>query len=312
MHPAPLAFVTLDVFTDRRFGGNPLAVVFDPQARLDTARMQTVAREFNLSETTFVRSPRDPAHDAEVRIFTPTREMPWAGHPNVGTAWALALQDGGATDRVYRFEELLGVVNVRVTADGRGLREARVTAPQDVVLTAAPDAASLAQSLGLGADDVDPTAPHPVAAAVGIPFPMLALRSRSALAKARPDTARMAELLPRFGLQAVVAYTTDTNEGDHFDGQPSDLSLRMFAPMMGIPEDPATGSAVVSLSAWLAQREIAAGRCPDGTRRLRIAQGVDFGRPSLLVTEVQVASGCVQSVSVGGACVPVMRGTIEV
>jgi trans-2,3-dihydro-3-hydroxyanthranilate isomerase len=319
-----LDFVTLDVFTRHRFGGNPLAVVFDPQQRLDTATMQAIAREFNLSETTFVQPPADPANDARVRIFTPGSEMPWAGHPNVGTAWALSLREGvqPRQPRRWRFEEGAGLVTVEVDdADGDPV-EARVLAPQALTVADGPAAEAMARCLGL------PTAalrvargPVPVAS-VGFPFPMVELTTRDALRRARPDLAAMAEVLPPFGLDGVIAFTRDVEAADHrafsieaaadpdaATGPWADLSVRMFAPLIGVIEDPATGSGVAALAAMLAAS--ATGPAAPAERRLAVAQGIDMGRPSALRTSVHTAPGGAGAVRVGGACVAVTEGRLR-
>ncbi len=313
-----LDFVTLDVFTSQRFAGNPLAVVFDPGASLDTARMQAIAREFNLSETTFVRPPRDPSHDAEVRIFTPGRELPWAGHPNVGTAWALALRDDLETDRTYHFEEGAGVVAVAVTTQLGQPIDSRVTAPKplQVLPLAVPEAmpGALSKCIELIDDDLAGEAQGgraPCVVSVGNPFPIVELGRRSALERAQGNAAAMRNVLPAMGVFGVLAFTRETVAADHFDGLPTDASARMFAPMAGVPEDPATGSGVAALAAWLVQRDADRGARANGQHRLRIAQGVDMGRPSLMVAEVQLVGGRVTQTSIGGACVVVMRGRLE-
>jgi trans-2,3-dihydro-3-hydroxyanthranilate isomerase len=307
-----LEFVTVDVFTRRRFGGNPLAVVFDPRAWLDGARMQAIAREFNLAETSFVRPARSSSHDAEVRIFTPAREMPWAGHPNVGTAWVLAVRAGLRQARSFRFEELAGVVSVAVEADGNGPIEARVQAPAALTRQAAPSADDSARCLGLDRSDLMLEGHGPVAVSVGFPFPMVELRHRDALLRARGQADAMTRALAPLDLGGVVAYCRETGPADAVDGQPVDLSARMFAPLMGVPEDPATGSAMAALGAWLARCDLEGQPEAQGSRTLRIAQGVDMGRPSLLETRVAVVDGQLGAASVGGACVAVSRGRITV
>jgi trans-2,3-dihydro-3-hydroxyanthranilate isomerase len=317
--PAALEFATLDVFTATRFGGNPLAVVMDPQAVLDTTRMQAVAREFNLSETTFVRPGRSPDADAEVRIFTPAAELPWAGHPNVGTAWLIAQRAALREPRRYRFDERAGPVTVDVDAGPLGPVAAWVHAPQPLLVSATAPADVLAACIGLPPQDVvggtgGPPGSAPAAVSVGVPFPVVEAVSRDALARACGDPALMAAALAPLGLGGVVVWCRETRAADHVDGAPVDLAARMFAPLLGVAEDPATGSAMAALAAWLAAREVAAGGRDAGPRehRLRIAQGVDGGPPSLLLTRVTTEADCVTAVAVGGACVPVTEGRITV
>ncbi len=282
---------TVDVFTERRFGGNPLAVVLDAEG-LGTAAMQAIAREFNYSETTFVLPPRDPAHTAQIRIFTPGSELPFAGHPNVGTAYVLALEGDGAPRML--FEEAAGIVPVDVLREGGVPVGAELTAPQPLQRLAAVMPAVVAECLSLAAADI---VGQPVAASVGVAFTFAEVASRDALRRARCDRAAFARHFPQGGA-----------DGIHFhcrDGGGFDLHARMFWPAEGMTEDPATGSAAVALAALLAE----AG--PDGEARLRVEQGRDMGRPSTLLTRVVKVQGGVRSAHVGGQCVAVMRGTFN-
>ena len=313
-----LDFVTLDVFTRHRFGGNPLAVVFDPQAALDTATMQTIAREFNLSETSFVRPAREAGADAEVRIFTPATEMPWAGHPNVGTAWALTQRPGvrPSVPGIWRFDEGAGLVTVEVdSADGEPV-EARVTAPRALERRAGPGIADAARCIGLAPDDlVAPAGGRIDVASVGFPFPMVEVRRREALRLARPDLATMSQVLPPLGLDGVIVFSREPEAADHAAFGPvceADLSVRMFAPLIGVLEDPATGAGVAGLAALLADLPSRARMSPEPTRLWRVAQGVDMGRPSAIVARVTQHTGQPSRVTVGGACVAVMQGRLHV
>lgn len=297
-----IAFLTLDVFTSKRFGGNPLAVV--PDARgLDTATMQSVAREFNYSETTFVLPPRDGANTAEVRIFTPRAELPFAGHPNVGTGYAIAVMGslfGRAAGEVLRFEEKAGLVAVRVRCEAGRVAGAELTAPEGLRRgrTLAPDTA--AACLGLAASEIVTILHQPEVASVGLPFLCVELASRGVLMKAAPRAELFARYLLPIGTDAVMLYVHDRERGR------GALRARMFSPLHGIAEDPATGSAGAALAALLADLEPAR----EGEWRYAIIQGEEMGRPSLLEATVQKRHGAVAETRVGGACAPVMRGTL--
>jgi trans-2,3-dihydro-3-hydroxyanthranilate isomerase len=286
-------FLTLDVFTTTRFGGNPLAVFPDAQG-LGTAEMQAIAAEFNLSETTFVLPPEDPANTARVRIFTPAREMPFAGHPNVGTGWALAAR---AVDGLLRFEELAGLVTVRIgrAADG-ALEAATIAAPQPLTLGGEFTAAELAPMASLTAADIVTTRHAPIRASVGNPF-ILAEVTAEALTRARPDIAAARVLTEAYpdlnGRTALYLYAHDG----------AVVRTRMFAPPLGVLEDPATGSAATPLAGLLLHLSGA----DSGAWDMR--QGVEMGRPSLLRTTARRTAEGIMT-TVGGACVPVMRGEL--
>lgn len=286
-------FVTVDVFTETRFGGNPLAVF--PDARgLSDAEMQALAAEFNLSETTFVLPPEDPSHTARVRIFNRTAEMPFAGHPNVGTGYVLA-QAGRDREGMLVFEEPAGLVRVRASRDAAGrVTGAVIEAPQPLSLgkELAPEA--VACCLGLDPSEVRTERHAPVLASVGNPF-VIAEVSPAGLARAVPDIGafrRVRDSWPapdeRLALHIYVR-----------DG--ARLRARMFAPLSGTVEDAATGSANAPLGALLLSLT------GESERSDEIVQGVEMGRPSLLrVTARRGADGI--RATVGGSCVPVLRG----
>ena len=295
-------YITVDVFTDRAFGGNPLAVVLDAGG-LSTAQMQAIATEFNYSETTFVLPPRDSANDAQVRIFTVNRELPFAGHPNVGTAYVLASQAATPPARL-RFEEGAGLVPVAILQQAGKVFGAELTAPQGLSKLSPFSVEQAASCLSLSATDIKTDRHPPRIFSVGLPFLMVEVASREALLRARPDAAAFAGAFPRDDSDAVYFYTRDVPPAE----QPLDLQARMFHPgSSGLSEDPATGSATVAAAAMLA--ELASER--DGELKLRIGQGVDMGRPSLLLTRVVKANGALVSAHVGGGCVPMMEGTFK-
>jgi trans-2,3-dihydro-3-hydroxyanthranilate isomerase len=283
-------FQTVDVFTDRKFGGNPLAVI--PDARgLTPAQMQSIAAEFNLAETTFVLPAEDPKNTAQVRIFTPKSELPFAGHPNVGTAFVLARM-GRAGDR-FVFEEKAGLVPLDLTRENGIVVAARLAAPQPLTLveTVAPEI--VAQAAGLQPADI---VGEPVIASTGNKFLFAELRSREALKVASYNTEVFRKHLPMERTVGVHLYVT----------QP-EIQSRMFAPLFGVPEDPATGSANVTLIGLLALRDPQ----PDVTFSRTIGQGVDMGRPSMLEATAEKKAGKVIATYIGGRCVPMLSGTID-
>jgi len=295
-------YITVDVFTDRAFGGNPLAVVLDAGG-LSTAQMQAIASEFSYSETTFVLPPRDSANDAQVRIFTVNREIPFAGHPNVGTAFVLATQAAKPPAR-WRFEEGAGLVPVEILTERGVVIGAELTAPQRLSKLTRFDAEQAAACISLSAADIRTDRHPPLIATVGLPFLMVELNSREALRRAKPDAAAFARTFPCDDSDAVYFYTSEVPEAE----KPCDLQARMFHPgSSGLSEDPATGSATVAAAALLA--DLASER--DGELKLRIGQGVDMNRPSLLLTRVRKQGGAVVSSHVGGTCVQMMEGTFR-
>jgi len=296
-------FLTADVFTEQVFGGNPLAVL--PDARgLDPARMQEVAREFNLSETVFVLPPDDPAHTRRLRIFTPAHELPFAGHPTVGSALVLAaigaIELEGETTWIT-FEEGAGPVSVSIRAAGGRPVFAELAAPKPPEARPAPEAGPLAAMLGLAPSDLRTDAGLPVIASTGLPFLIVELTDAAALARARLDHRLWRRLLADAEACAVYLVTRDAA------GLDADFRARMFAPAAGVEEDPATGSAAAAFGGWLGLHEVPA----DGTARYLIAQGQEMGRPSRLEVTVETRAGEVVAVRVGGSAVLVSEGTIE-
>jgi trans-2,3-dihydro-3-hydroxyanthranilate isomerase len=295
-------YFTCDVFTDTRFGGNQLAVL--PEAEgLSDEQMQHIAREFNYSETTFVLPPQ-AGHDRRVRIFTPPREVPFAGHPNVGTAFVLATMgafgplDGPAS---VTFEEPAGLVPIAVHKRGGGRIWCELTAPQGLTLGKTVSAQAVAAAVSLSADDILTTAHAPQMASVGLPFLIAELRDRGALERARPDISGLEGLVAEGIEQPDVHLYVRTSDG-------FGIRARMFAPMDGVPEDPATGSANCALVGLLSHLDEAA----SGAFSWRIAQGVEMGRPSVLEARTEKRDGEVVNVWIGGESVMVSEGFIEV
>ncbi|HVY17173.1 MAG TPA: PhzF family phenazine biosynthesis protein [Rhodopila sp.] len=296
-------FVTVDVFTKARFGGNPLAV-FPNAAGLSDEQMQAIAMEFNLSETTFVLPPTNPRNHARVRIFTTRTELPFAGHPNVGTGYVLATQDPNPPEH-YTFEEIAGPVRVHVQRDAMGAIEgSRVSAPHSLNIDVAAPTAVVAACASLTESDIVTTSHDPLVASVGTPFVIAEVVSPQVLASARPDLTAFrhhAHAHPELGDLKLLLYTRRGETLTH-------LRTRMFAPLTGVLEDPATGSANAALAALLVS--LAPGDNVD--LHFEIEQGIEMGRPSLIIASGRkTAEGPVEA-SVAGTCVPVMRGTLTI
>lgn len=286
-------YLTVDVFTDRPFGGNPLAVI--PDARgLSDAQMQAIAREFNYSEQTFVLPPADPAMTARVRIFTPAAEIGFAGHPNVGTAFVLARAGtvlGRPLGDTMAFEEGAGPVRAGIERAGGAVVGARITAPQPPEFGDPLPPAPLAACVGLPPEALL-SDPPPAVASVGLPAVCAELTDLAALAAALPDAAafRAAEAaLALPGGRLLLQLFVRTGPGA--------VRARVFGPSFGVSEDPATGSAAGALGALLAAR----GHGP----RLAVQQGVEMGRPSRIDVAVDG-----ERVTIAGRCAPVMEGVL--
>lgn len=297
-----LRFHTLDVFTLAKLTGNPLAVVLDAD-RLDTAAMQRIAREFNLSETVFVLEPRDPVNTARIRIFTPTSELPFAGHPTIGAAVLLA--KSRAADMLARnglviaLEEDIGVVRCEVVEDAAGAALARFSIPRlPARVSEAASADALARALGLDAEDIGFGRHEPSVYSAGLELVFVPVTSREALDRARPDASLLASALG--ASRGAYLYTRDTVD------ESSAVCARMFAKL-GIREDPATGAAAAAFAGVAHEFESP----EDGEHRLTIEQGYKMGRPSRIMLELSIHEGRLVGVSVAGHAVGVMRGELE-
>ena len=296
-------FTTVDVFTDRPFGGNPLAVVTTADG-LSTAQMQAIAAEFNLAETTFVLPPQDAQHTAQVRIFTPKAELPFAGHPNVGTAFVLARAGesyGRALpgDRMV-FEEKAGLVPIDLTRDKGIVTAARLGAPQRPTFGDEIAAEVVAEICGLAVDQIETRAHRPVIVSCGVGFVFAEVKSRAALAQAAVRTELLAKHVPMARAVGIHLYVAAEEHG-------VEIQTRMFAPLFGVPEDPATGSANVALIGLLAHHRPEA----DLLLTRTIGQGFDMGRPGILEASAEKKAGAVTATYIGGRCVPMMKGTID-
>jgi trans-2,3-dihydro-3-hydroxyanthranilate isomerase len=300
----PYRFVTADVFTSTMFGGNQLAVL--PDARgLTGEQMLAITREFNYSESTFVLPP-EHGGTRRVRIFTPGGEVPFAGHPTVGTAHVLAaigeIPLAGAETRVV-FEEGVGDVPVTIRASGGVPTFAQLSvAKLPEVVSATPDLDALAEVLSLRPDDFVGGPWAPVAVTCGLPFLMVAVKTRDAVRRARVRMEPWERLLAGTPASEPMVFALDA------EGPGVDVRARVFVPGLSVPEDPATGSACAALGGFLALRTPRDG----GTLRWVVEQGIEMGRPSRLEIEVDKAAGAVTAVRVGGSSVLVSEGTVRV
>lgn len=285
-------FVTVDVFTDTRFGGNQLAVFTDARG-LSDAEMQSLAAEMNYSETTFVLPPADPANSARVRIFNRTAEMPFAGHPNVGTGFVLAQQRPGVD--VLRFEEIAGLVEVRIERDAAGIPVgAEIDAPQPLQLLGELPVADIAPCLSLAVADIRTAGHPPLRASVGVDFIFVEV-APEALSRAAPDRGAFEQAAAAARGEAerlsIFAYARDG----------AGVRARMFSPLTGTWEDPATGSANATLGALLLSLS------GDESLRYEAVQGVEMGRPSRLAVSARRTPDGIRA-RVAGRCVPVLNG----
>lgn len=298
-------FLTVDVFTHRIFGGNPLAVFPDARAIPERALLD-LAREFNLSETVFIYPPEDRANTRRLRIFTPAEEIPFAGHPTLGAAFALAtLGEVTLTGDETRLllEEGVGVVPVSLRAKDGTPAFARLTAAKRPEVGPPPPGRTiLADILSLEPADILGGMIAPQAVSCGLPFLIIPLRDRDAVRRARVRLDHWESSLKAYWAPQIMVFSRDPElEG-------SDLRARVFVPGLSVPEDPATGSAATALGGYLAARDTTT----DGTLRWVVEQGFEMGRPSILEIEVEKEGGELRDVKVGGECVLVAEGLIEV
>ena len=294
-------FATLDVFTETRLAGNPLAVVLEPEG-LDTPAMQKIAREFNLSETVFVFPPADKASRAKLRIFTPARELPFAGHPTVGTAVLLARLDRGAAERSFVLEEKVGSVPCRVKPTGADSGRASFDIPRLPAKEAdLPDLAALAAGLGLEPADMGLDGFAAARWSAGNPFTCVPVRGLDAIGRVRLDLARFDAAFGGGDHAAAFIFCRETAEAGN------SFHARMFAPVMGVHEDPATGSAVAAFAGYLA----ATGAYRDGAHVIGIEQGYEMGRASQIELTLRISGGKLTGASIAGSAVVVLEGTLE-
>ena len=291
------SFATLDVFSNRRFAGNPLAVVFGADA-LDGAAMQSIAREFSHPETVFVLKPEHAGSTARLRIFTPAKELPFAGHPTIGTALVIALKSNAGTDLVL--EEKIGPVKCRVLRQAADRGHASFTLPAlPSRLGEAASRDALAAALGLAASDIGFDHHQPSKWSVGNTFTFVPVRNIEAVRRCRIDDGKWDAAFAEHAAYVFCAETADRANNFH---------ARTFAPAFGVREDPATGSAAAAFAGFCSE-SLSLG---EGEHRFMIEQGFEMGRPSLIELKLTMRNGALSSASVGGSAIIVTEGMIEV
>jgi trans-2,3-dihydro-3-hydroxyanthranilate isomerase len=291
-------FVTLDVFTSKRFAGNPLAVVLDADG-VDAATMQAIAREFNLSETVFVLAAANRAHRARLRIFTPAAELPFAGHPTIGTAVLLGRIDGtGSCEMIL--EERIGDVRCLVEPVDAERGRAKFDVPRLPEETrSAADTSGIAAALGIDSDEIGFGRFVPTCWSAGADYTFVPVRNLAAIQKCRIDLAHW-EAIDRGAPSGAFVFCRQTVEQGHA------FHARMFAPSFGINEDPATGSAAAAFAGVLARNETLA----DGEHAFKIEQGYEMGRPSLIELSISINQGKLVSAAIAGEAILVAEGTL--
>jgi trans-2,3-dihydro-3-hydroxyanthranilate isomerase len=297
---------TLDVFTEQRFGGNPLAVVHDADA-LSSEQMQQIAGEFNLSETVFLLKAENPAHSARVRIFTPQKELPFAGHPTIGAAALLgelrAPVLNGERDALIVLEQSIGTVRVGVRMKTGAAAFAEFDAPKlPAEAGALPAPELLAAGLGLSPNEIGFENHKPLCYAAGNTFAFVPISTLDAIRRAHVNGAHWARAFEEQGVIGAYIYTRQCLHTT------SSFHVRMFAPGVGVTEDPATGSAAVCFAGVVHQFD----GLQDGIHRRTIEQGYEMGRPSLIMLSLVVEGGRLSTVRIGGSAVRVAEGTITI
>jgi trans-2,3-dihydro-3-hydroxyanthranilate isomerase len=298
-----LQYCLVDVFTNRAFGGNPLAVFTDAQ-NLSADTMQALAKELNLSETSFVLPAHDPAHDYHVRIFTPAVELPMAGHPTIGTAFVLAhkhLIQATEPETTLMFEEGVGIITVILKVQASHLQSIQMRQPLPTFGAEFSERAAIAQMLSLDPADLDATLPLEVVSC-GVPFLFVPVKSLAAMRTIRFRRDVWERVLRDFETPHLFTFTQEVERAG------PTVHSRMFAPAMGIAEDPATGAAHGPLGCYLVRHErVTSGR----TVEIIGEQGVEMGRPSLIQVTIEHEGEHIAGVYVGGQCHFMGEGYIE-
>jgi trans-2,3-dihydro-3-hydroxyanthranilate isomerase len=299
-----MRYFTLDVFTDRTFGGNQLAV-FPNATDIPEELLLAITREFNYSEVTFVYPAKDAQHTRRVRIFTPEKEMPFAGHPTIGTAAALALAEGvlgDATSGTLALDLKIGTVPVDVRVEGEALAWAELSvAKMPEIGPSVPTLNTMAEILSLDAKDLVGGALSPQAVSCGYPFLLVPLKSVDAVQRARVRVDLWEQTLKRSWAPEILVAAREPEQGEHH------WRARMFAPGINVPEDPATGSAIAAFGGWLAMKDSRS----DGEFAWTVRQGIEMGRPSLLEVRATKTAGVVTAVKVAGRAVLIGEGRLR-
>lgn len=291
-------YVTADVFSSTAFQGNPVAVVLDAES-LSSEQMQRIAAEFGYSETTFVLAPRNPENSAWVRIFSPSKEFPFAGHPNIGTAYVLAMEiyhAGRLPPETMAFEEAAGLVRIRILFEAGKPIGAELVAPEQLSRLATVELKQIAACLSLTPDQIEVATHSPQVASVGLPFIIVELKSQEALRQCIPSLAEYKLTVPVSGATSIYAYTKVS--GGLHDAADVNLEARTFTNRM--TEDPGTGSATAATVALLASLH------SKKTMTARVVQGVSVGRPSVI--NVRYINDGTEEVRISGECVTIMQG----
>lgn len=299
------SFYTVDVFTDTIFGGNQLAV-FPNAEGLSSEIMQKIAAEFNFSETVFILPPTDSNNTKKLRIFTPTQELPFAGHPTLGAAYILGITDEwlqNNNDCNIIFEEGVGLVSVNIEFKNKQPIYTELTSPQLPEFSdEIPSIEELASILSLQVEDFRQDNYTPQAVSCGLPFLFVPLHNREALKRIKLNSDRWQKILGNAWASSLYVFCFDPeNKGSH-------IRARMFAPGLGVTEDPATGSAATAFGGYLGIREIE----KKGQFHWRIEQGFEMGRPSFLEVKTEKIEGKINKISVGGSSVLVSQGTMNI
>lgn len=300
-----LNYYILDVFTERPFGGNPLAVVTDADS-LSSADMQAIAREFNLSETVFVLTPTSAGHTARIRIFTPSRELAFAGHPTLGAAVLLAElrsqpQLNGESDAIIALEEEIGSVRVGVRLRTQAAAFGEFDAPKaTATLERLPEPEEVSAAVGLIPIEVGFENHKPTLLRGANNFAFVPVANLEAMAKVKVAPQRWADVFSSRDVHGVFLYTRQSVRVQ------SAFHVRMFAPDLGVPEDPATGSAAAGFAHVINEFD----ELPDGTHKRAIEQGIEMGRPSAIALTMTIGRGKLETVRIGGHAIRVAEGKL--
>ncbi len=296
----------LDVFTSKAFSGNPLMVVMDAEG-LESTEMQAIAAEFNMPETTFILPPEKPGNDYKVRIFTPLKEIPFAGHPIVGTAHVVVTEEIVKVKKprcTLKHETGIGVLPIEVIFDDEGAPRVVMTQgrPEFFSILKEEQISSVAEALGVNEEEIRETGLAPQVVSTGLPQLFVPLKRLETISKLTPDLRKVKKIEEELGLEGVGVFTLETRSRE------ASVHLRFFAPSIGIEEDAAAGSAAGGLGAYLAKWKVLP---EEKLGDFSVEQGLEMGRPSMLYVNVEVKDGNPVKVKVGGYSVTLLKGTLR-